>query len=75
MRKLMALFRTESGLIGSGGVTAATVGTAALGGAIVTNALPATGIAIGLYVLVGVALVLGGLVMRWSAARHDRKGR
>jgi len=48
---------------------AAAVGAAATGAAAAQGTLPVTGIALGIYVAVGLGLILGGLMLRRKAQR------
>lgn len=64
--RLMRLIRDESGQVS--GPAAVVAPTAVLGARVVGDqVLPATGVAIGIYVLIALVCLLGGLTMRmWS---------
>lgn len=71
MGSLRSRLRSESGQVGSTGVLATAIPTAVLGTKV--GVLPATGVAIGLYVLIAMLCITAGVVLRWQSARLARR--
>lgn len=77
VRRTLEKLRSEAGQVGSGAVAAAAIPTAVLGVKVAPKAaaLPATGVAIGLLVVLALSCILAGLVMQWQAKRVAARSR
>lgn len=74
MRRLWSqIVHEQSGQVGSAGVAAAVIPTAVLGAQVSNDALPATGVAIGLFVVIALTCIMAGVVLRWQSARMARR--